>query len=503
MTDARKQDEAAGVRDAGMNGHPLAGRTTRVLAVMVAALLVPYAHPALRKLRVVRAPWDKTEETVATAATPQPTASVGEQAIKATENQATVTNALPTEPSRAPLDPAILAKTAGSLAVEDPTGHALDKFYARLAKTIRKEPGAVTRVLHYGDSVIASDYVSGTMRRRMQQRFGDAGHGFILVANPWEWYFHNDVEHKASEGWTASRITGPWTKDGFYGLGGVSFHTGKEATATFATTARGDYGRGVSRYDVYYLEQPDGGDFQIEIKGQDPVRVSTRAADKASKKKSVTVPDGGASMTLRTLGGGDVRMFGVVMERDAGVAYDALGALGGRASLWGQQDGAHWKDQMGLRDPALVIVQYGTNESEDGGINEPQYQKALAELLDKLKAAAPDASILVAAPPDRAERTESGDLKTPKIIPRLIHFQHKVALEKEVGFWDTFKAMGGDGSMGQWLKKGLCSGDLTHPTPAGAQLLGDLMFKSLVTGYAAWASQHPEAPLLPEPDAGP
>ena len=138
MTDARKQDEAAGVRDAGMNGHPLAGRTTRVLAVMVAALLVPYAHPALRKLRVVRAPWDKTEETVATAATAQPTASVGEQAIKATENQATVTNALPTEPSRAPLDPAILAKTAGSLAVEDPTGHALDKFYARLAKTIRK-----------------------------------------------------------------------------------------------------------------------------------------------------------------------------------------------------------------------------------------------------------------------------------------------------------------------------------------------------------------------------
>lgn len=472
----------------------------RVLGVMAVALLVPYAHPALRRLRVVHAPWDRTSEVAPTGpVVAPPTGSVGEQRIEATENKANVTNALPLEPSRTPLDPSILAKMAGSLAVEDPTGHALDDFYARLAKTIRKEPGAVTRVLHYGDSVIASDYVSGTMRRRMQRRFGDSGHGFVLVANAWEWYFHNDVEHKASAGWTASRITGPWTKDGLYGLGGVSFHTAKEATATFGTASRGDYGRGVSRYDVYYLEQPGGGDFQIEVKGQAPVRVTTRGTDKTSKKQSVTVADGAAQMTLRTLGGGDIRMFGVVMERDGpGIAYDALGALGGRASLWGQQDGAHWKDQMTLRDPALVIVQYGTNESEDGGVNEPQYRRFLGELLDKLRAGAPHASVLVAAPPDRAERTESGDLRTPKVLVRLTRLQREVALEKGVAFWDTFRAMGGENTMGRWLKKGLCSGDLTHPTPAGAEVLGDLMFKSLVAGYAAWASQHAEAPLLPD-----
>jgi hypothetical protein len=29
------------------------------------------------------------------------------------------------------------------------------------------------------------------------------------------------------------------------------------------------------------------------------------------------------------------------------------------------------------------------------------------------------------------------------------------------------------------------------------------MFKSLVTGYAAYASQHSDAPLLPEADGGP
>ena len=36
-----------------------------------------------------------------------------------------------------------------------------DAFYAQLSRTIRKEPHAVTRILHYGDSLIAADYLSG------------------------------------------------------------------------------------------------------------------------------------------------------------------------------------------------------------------------------------------------------------------------------------------------------------------------------------------------------
>jgi hypothetical protein len=36
--------------------HPLLGKTTQVIGVMVAVLLVPYASPKLRKLRVVPSP---------------------------------------------------------------------------------------------------------------------------------------------------------------------------------------------------------------------------------------------------------------------------------------------------------------------------------------------------------------------------------------------------------------------------------------------------------------
>lgn len=493
MTHATRQPEPK-------ERHPLLGKTTQAIAVMLAVLAIPYAHPSMRRLRVVRAPWDAEDDAVPSApVTAAPQASVGEANLHETTNNATVTNSLPAD-GRVPLDATELARAQGSIAVEDPTGHALDAFYAHLARTLRKEPGAVTRILHYGDSVIASDYVSGTMRRRMQARFGDAGHGFILTANPWEWYFHNDVDHRASEGWTMSRITGPLAKDGLYGLGGVSFHTAQTATATFGTVSHGDYGKSVSRFDVYYLEQPGGGDFQMELEGQAPVRVSTRGDTKVSRKASLTVADGPATMTLRTLGGGDVRVFGTVLERDVpGVTYDALGALGGRASLWSSMNDAHWAEQMALREPALVIVQYGTNESEDGGVNEPQYRKFLGDLLETLKTSARGASILVAAPLDRAERDDSGNLRSAKVILRLVALQEEIAKEHGVAFWNTFLAMGGKGSMARWVQKGLAGGDLTHPSPAGAQVLGDLFFKALTTGYDAYASTHKDAPVM---DAG-
>ena len=42
------------------------------------------------------------------------------------------------------------------------------------------EEHALTRILHYGDSHVAADILSGALRRRLQLDFGDAGVGFVL-----------------------------------------------------------------------------------------------------------------------------------------------------------------------------------------------------------------------------------------------------------------------------------------------------------------------------------
>ena len=45
-----------------------------------------------------------------------------------------------------------------------------------------REAGAVTRVLHYGDSLIDMDRITGPLRRRLHKRYGDGGHGRLAPA---------------------------------------------------------------------------------------------------------------------------------------------------------------------------------------------------------------------------------------------------------------------------------------------------------------------------------
>ncbi len=458
---------------------------------MACALSLPYVSPRLRVLRVYPAPW---ERAVATSNDPPqdgngpaPTPTVGAQKLAAAVNDPTVANALPMEGGERVAEAEMFALAgARDVAIEDVTGHALDAFYTQLARTENKEPGAVTRVLHYGDSVIASDYISGTMRRRLQQRFGDAGHGFVLIANAWQWYFHNDVTHYNSAGWEASRLAGPITLDGLYGVGGVSFRSTAGGVAYFGTSERGSYGRNVSRFDIYYLEQPGGGELEIVRKGEPTLRISTRGEAKVSRVHSVPVADGAALMQLRL--GGNTRAFGVALERDVpGVVYDALGAHACMSAYWKQMDANHWKEQMDLRKPSLIVWQFGTNESDLWKVDIVEYELNLRLVLGRLKEAAKDASVLVLAPLDRAENAPSGGLQTKSIILKLAAAQQRVARDLGLGFWNTFEAMGGEGSMARWQKTSpkLAGSDLTHPTPAGAAVIGDLLMRALMKARAA------------------
>jgi lysophospholipase L1-like esterase len=475
--------------------HPLVGKTTRTLLVMFAALAVPYTTPRLSALRVLRAPWSPAGEAdsrdLAVSPAPIPSTTVGEQSLPSSENTPTINNAL-SNSARSPL-PDIDARVRAALrdvAIEDPTGHALDAFFERLARTERKETGAVTRILHYGDSTIASDYVSGTVRRRVQARFGDAGHGFILIANPWDWYFQNDIFHASSGDWNASRLAGPWASDGMYGLGGVSFSSYGGGVAWFGTATHGDFGRQVSRFDIYYLEQPGGGEIEVGVRGGATERFATRGDDKVSRVHSVRTSDGEAKLTVRAAGGGPVRLFGVALERDQpGVVYDALGSHAGMAVFWQRQNRAHWRDQFALRDPGLIIFQYGTNESE-GTFDGPEYENALGALLDELKEVSGGASVLMAAPLDRAAN-RGGRLVTRPIIVDLVSSQKRAALAHGVAFWNTFEAMGGEGSMAAWVRARpeLGGSDLTHPTPMGAEVLGDMMADALIHAYEVWRAR--------------
>ncbi len=102
---------------------------------MLLVLAVPYASPRLRWLRVARAPWDREppELTPAETTPPRPLPTFGEQSLGPTKNEETISNALPERAAQAKESGEGLARAEDSLGIDDPTGHALDAFYASLA----------------------------------------------------------------------------------------------------------------------------------------------------------------------------------------------------------------------------------------------------------------------------------------------------------------------------------------------------------------------------------
>lgn len=372
--------------------------------------------------------------------------------------------------------------------IEDPSGHALDPFFQALLAAEQKK--GLARITYFGDSIVASDFVTGTLRRRLQKRFGDAGHGFMLMANAWPGYSHNDVVRFAAPGWQVSRVVGPFAKDGLYGLGGVSFRSeGPGVFSRFATTKSGTFGRAVSKFVVDYLEQPSGGLLEVKVDGQTRETIDTSGPAAKSAIRSYAVPDGEHELEVRA-NTANARAFGVWMERDEpGVVLDSIGIQGCRIRFLDQSDDAHFAEQLRLRDPALTVFEYGMNESEDGELYPlDQYEATMKAVLAQVKAALPRSSCLLVGPLDRVDKRGDTFHSRP-VIPKLAAIQRKVAFEVGCAYWDTFNAMGGSGSMGTWFQRGLGGADFAHPSSAGAEVLGNWVYLALMEAYEAHRDQ--------------
>lgn len=373
----------------------------------------------------------------------------------------------------------------------------LTKFYQALSNTAARLPGALTRIVYHGDSIVASDYVTSTLRRALQSEFGDGGHGFVLMADAWPSYFHSDLTRLSTRGFEVSRVVGPYNSDGFYGLGGVSFVAAPGVRARFGTAEKGDYGRRVSRFEVNYLAFPGGGELSVLLDDKPYQTVSTRADTPEARSLTVETSDGAHTLEVFTQSG-QTRTFGVVLERQVpGVVLDAIGIQGARIRFLDKQDDAHWAGQLRARHPNLLAFQFGANESGDGfAYPMPEYHETMAAVLRQAMAAVPDAGCLVVGAMDQAKKEGSAVITRP-IIPHLVREQELVAKEVGCAFYNTYEAMGGLGSMAIWVRRGLGQADMTHPSGWGAQVLGNWLYGALMHGYATY--QHEQDPSRPAP----
>jgi lysophospholipase L1-like esterase len=365
----------------------------------------------------------------------------------------------------------------GAPPLYDDSGGALDGFYAALASTERRE--GVTRIVHYGDSPTTADLITGDVRYMLQAKFGDAGHGFLLVTKPWAWYQHDGVKLSGS-GWKPTAASHFIAQDGMFGLGGVSFIGGTGA-ATRIHFERGAY----TNFELWFLRQPGGGTVQMTAEDV-PMGVVNTAGD--AKEPGFAAFDAVApatSVELRVTSG-KVRAFGLSATRPGpGIVYDGLGLNGASITvmtrMFNQQ---HWGAELQHRNPALVIVNYGANEADFPDFVEKQYEKELRAAIARLRAALPQTALLLMSPMDRGHKTGPGQIETMATIPQIVGIQRRVARETGCGFFDTFQAMGGEGTMARWYTQQprLVSADFIHPYPAGGKIIAQVFVREMIAG---------------------
>ena len=140
------------------------------------------------------------------------------------------------------------------------------------------------------------------------------------------------------------------------------------------------------------------------------------------------------------------------------------------------------------------MVNYGTNEADFASFidNVRLYERELRTAIGRLRQALPEASVLVMSPMDRGARTGPGVIETMATIPRIVAIERRVARETGCGFFDTFAAMGGEGTMARWYtaQPRLVSADLIHPYPEGGRMIAAIIARETSAGLNRYKMRH-------------
>ncbi len=391
----------------------------------------------------------------------------------------------------------------------------LDRFFEVLAAAERGEPQGRALAVFFGDSHTAGDSMTSRLRSTWQRKFGDAGRGLVAAGKPnARHYYQRDVRYGTSGVWRAS-VGGKVGDAEPFGVAGIRIYGHRKGAQLWVETC-GECAAGtsVAQFEILYQAAPERGllRYRVDDGAWQELSTMTAAIEPPHPARVVIpVPDGPHKLTLEHGGGGQVDLYGVVMERGKpGVIVESLGVVGRRLGSLRSWDWAIIGEQLATRDPRLVVLQYGTNEADDPDVDLAAIARYYDDTILRIRAAAPTASIVILGPPDMAVR-EGGkscdrwkpkkpedlpplecEWRTPPVLKELIAVQHAAAARNKVAFFDTLSAMGGPDRMHGWAttEPRAAFRDHVHFTDIGYQHWADSLSSAILDEYARWRARN-------------
>jgi GDSL-like lipase/acylhydrolase family protein len=359
--------------------------------------------------------------------------------------------------------------------------NALDRFFARLRELEKTQEGTV-RILHLGDSHVAADYITGTARRWLQHRFGEAGRGFVAVDQRAE-YSGRRLHRK---GWKRTRIVDKGRAGGIFGFSGMALESNRPSAKVDFVVEPED-----AEVVVYYHAQRTGSRLRLQLNGTVIGEVDTRARDEESRAKTFKIPAAltkGADKSTLSLIADDagVRVMGLSFESGkSGMFYDAIGPVGADARVYMTLNQKSFRDHLRVLNPALIVMMVGGNDAlamREGKRTLADVRTDHERVIEFLRDALPEADCMLWSPMDAGERV-NGEIQSKKFISEVRNMQKAAATKMGCAFWDMFESMGREGAFKRWHDAGIMNDDLVHPRAKAGELLGHLFATSLLEAY--------------------
>lgn len=362
------------------------------------------------------------------------------------------------------------------------------RFFDPLFEALERAEQEPVRVVHYGDSQIEEDRITGTIRERLQARFGGNGPGMMPARRR-----------------STPRMGGNSTAelDRYFNYGDASHRAGIRQYGPFADFTRLDT---VATFSFYPVRSKDKGQHSFErmtlVAGN--VRSTVSATSRGDRR---TVEPGGGPLTFvryelpdsttrasLTLAG-YADLYGILLDSKTGVRVDNVAMRGCSGTIFTTMDPAQLRSFYETENVRLILLQYGGNSvpylKTDKGIS--TYLASIRKQIRFLQGLAPDARIVFVGPSDMST-TVNGKRQTYPRLSGIVDSLKVSANACGAAYWDIYGVMGGENSMVQWVKSSpaLAGPDYVHFTLAGSKKVGDMFCDAffLYYDYYRWRKEH-------------
>ena len=330
------------------------------------------------------------------------------------------------------------------------------------------------RAAMIGDSYIEGDILSGSIRRRLQDRIGGRGVGYVPMTSAVAGF--RRTVRLSSQGFTACDIRND-RLDSLHTLPGEYFRATRGATATFRGEKNGAHTASWSRSRVVFMA-PHGGTIATSTDGGASWEAHEAAA--SPDVQSITIDGETARLDIRCDADGMV-VFGAWLDDRDGASLDCM-SLRGYSGVSHRSLGISTARAMAACagvDYDMIIVEYGMNALSSQQTEYTAYGNLMKRVLLRIKACYPGAVVIMAGVGDRGQKqgTEVASLPT---VPAIIEVQRKAARDAGVIFWDMRAAMGGENAIVDWRDRGLVKADYIHLNHKGGEEMGSIFYKSLM-----------------------